>query len=175
MDKKLIIFIDSGDTIINEATEIRDKNGIVVHAETIDGASETMKALKGAGYKIALVADGEYQSFINIYNENGLIDCFDTLTISEIVGQQKPSGLMFEDAMIKNGLTEADKKRIVMVGNNVKKDVAGANLFGITSILLDWSPRYDMVPKNREQLPDYVVHKPDELLPLIEKLNALLT
>ncbi len=171
MDKKLIIFIDSGDTIINESTEVRDVNGIVIHAETIEGAADTLKALKNKGYTIALVADGEYQSFMNVYSENGLLYCFKTLTISEIVGEQKPSVLMFEDAMRKNHLTNKDKKRIVMLGNNIKKDVAGANLFGITSILFDWSPRYDMKPKKPEQVPDYIIHKPEELPVLIDKLN----
>lgn len=171
MEKKLIIFIDSGDTIINEATEVRNNEGIVVHAEAIEGASDMLRSLKEAGYRIALVADGEYQSFMNIYQENGLLYCFDTLTISELVGEQKPSGLMFEDAMEKNGLVQVDKRRIVMVGNNIKKDITGANRFGITSILLDWSPRYDMLPKTQEQIPDYIIHKPEELIPLIEAIN----
>ncbi|NLK74021.1 MAG: HAD family hydrolase [Clostridiales bacterium] len=171
MEKKLIIFIDSGDTIIDEGTEIRDENGIVIHAELIEGAGETLKALYDAGYTIALVADGEVQSFTNVYEQNGLGYCFKTRTISEAVGMQKPARIMFEDAMEKNNLKDEDKKRIVMVGNNVKKDIAGANQFGITSILLDWSPRYDMNPASPEQIPDYIIHKPAELLPLIEKLN----
>jgi putative hydrolase of the HAD superfamily len=171
MQKKLIIFIDSGDTIINEGTEIRNEKGIVTHAETIEGAAETLKALYKAGYTIALVADGEVQSFLNVYKENGLRYCFKTLTISEVVGQQKPAASMFEDAMRKNNLKKKDKKRIIMVGNNVKKDIAGANLFGITSVLLDWSPRYNMTPAAPEQEPDYIIHKPEELLPLVEKLN----
>lgn len=58
-----------------------------------------------------------------------------------------------------------------MIGNNVKKDIAGANMFGITSILLDWSPRYNMIPESPEQVPDYIVHKPEELLSLIKELD----
>lgn len=99
--KKLVIFIDSGDTIIDESTEIRDENGIVIHAEPIEGAAETLKALYEAGYTIALVADGEYQSFENVYTQNGLKHCFKTWTVSEIVGKQKPAAVMFEDAMKK--------------------------------------------------------------------------
>ena len=49
---------------------------------------------------------------------------------------------MFDTAKQAMKLTEEDKGRIVMIGNNLKKDVAGANQFGITSIWLDWSPRY---------------------------------
>lgn len=171
MQKELIIFTDSGDTIIDEGSEIRDENGIVIHAKLIKGAGETLKSLYDAGYTIALVADGEVQSFTNVYEENGLGYCFETRTISEAIGIQKPARRMFEDAMIKNNLNEDDKKRIVMVGNNIKKDIAGANLFGITSILLDWSPRYYMQPSSPEQVPDYIIHEPIELLPLINKLN----
>lgn len=171
MRKKLIIFTDSGDTIIDESSEIRNQDGIVVHAELIEGAGETLKALSEAGYTIAMVADGEEQSFANVYKENGLENCFHTRTISEVVGVQKPSERMFQDAMDQNHLKEEDKKRIVMIGNNIRKDIAGANQFGITSILIDWSPRYDMVPVNDWELPDYIIHKPEELLPLIEKLE----
>jgi FMN phosphatase YigB (HAD superfamily) len=174
MEKHLILFTDSGDTIVDEATEIRDSEGIVVHAQTIPGAAETLKKIDEAGYRIALVADGEEASFTNIYLENGLGSCFQTRTISEIVGVQKPAAEMFEDAMVKNNLTEKDKKRIVMIGNNLRKDIAGANRFGITAILLDWSPRYNMVPSCKEEKPAYIIHKPEELLPLVAKLEKRL-
>lgn len=174
MEKKLIIFIDSGDTIIDESTEIRDEYGIVTHAEMIPGAGNMLETLYKEGYTIAMVADGEEQSFTNVYIENGLGNCFHTRTISEIVGEQKPSKKMFDDAMLKNNLTEEDKKRIVMIGNNVRKDVLGANQYGITSILIDWSPRYNMIPENEGETPDYTIHNPEELLPLIEKLNSSL-
>ena len=82
---------------------------------------------------------------------------------------------MFQDAMDKNHLTEKDKKRVVMIGNNVRKDIAGANRFGITSILLDWSPRYDMTPADDLEKADYIVHEPKELLALIDHLEEQLS
>lgn len=174
MEKKLIIFTDSGDTIIDEGTEVRNEEKIVVHAETIPGAAETLRKLHEEGYRICMVADGEEQSFTNVYIENGLGDCFHTRTISEIVGRQKPSARMFKDAMKQNGLTKKDKNRIIMVGNNCKRDIKGANRFGITSVLLDWSPRYCMVPANKRETPDYIIHKPEELLALVEELEKKL-
>lgn len=48
----------------------------------------------------------------------------------------------------------------------------GANRFGITSVFIKWSPRYPMEPKNEEEVPDYIIHKPLELLDLVEKLEA---
>lgn len=171
MRKNLIIFTDSGDTLIDEGTEIRNEEGIVVHADLIPGAKETLLALYEEGYRIALVADGDEQSFTNVYLENGLSHCFCTRSISEIVGEEKPSARMFRDAMDKNGLTDADKGRIVMVGNNLRRDIVGANRFGLTSILLDWSPRYNMVPETKEQEPDYIIHNPAELPALLGRLE----
>ena len=46
MDKKLIIFTDSGDTIIDESTQVFDERGIVARAEFIPGAGEVLRQLK---------------------------------------------------------------------------------------------------------------------------------
>lgn len=174
MNKRLIIFTDSGDTIINEATEIRDDKGIVQEAELIPGAGEVLRQLHDEGFPIALVADGEWDSFQNVYRRNGLGCCFDQWIVSEVVGMQKPAPIMFETAFQKMGLTQEDKPRIVMIGNNLKKDVAGANRMGITSIWLDWSPRYFHTVEEPDWQPDYTVHTPQELIPLLHRLNDAL-
>jgi putative hydrolase of the HAD superfamily len=173
-NKKLIIFTDSGDTIIDEATQVRDEHGIVLHADFIPGADEVLKTLHDEGYTVALVADGEWDSFQNVYRENGLGYCFDAWIVSEVVGKQKPEPIMFETAYEKLGLTEADKKRIVMIGNNLKKDIAGANRQGLISVWLDWSPRYFHTVEEPDWQPDYTVKTPAELLPLLNELNAKL-
>ena len=89
-----------------------------------------------------------------------------------MVGQHKPAAIMFETAYEKLGLTEADKRRIVMIGNNLKKDVAGANRQGLISVWLDWSPRYFHTVEEPDWQPDYTVHTPLELLELIHRLEA---
>lgn len=88
-----------------------------------------------------------------------------------MVGEQKPARSMFETAMKKMCLTEADKPRIVMVGNNLKKDVAGANRFGITSIWFDWSPRYFHNVEEPDWQPDYTVKTTGALKELIDALE----
>lgn len=173
-DKKLIIFTDSGDTIIDEATQIRDENGIVQQADFIPGADQVLRQLHEEGYTIALVADGEWDSFQNVYRRNGLGHCFDAWVVSEVVGKQKPEPVMFETAMEKLGLTEADKSRIVMIGNNLKKDIAGANRQGMISVWLDWSPRYFHTVEQPDWQPDYTVKTPQQLLQLLHTLNAKL-
>lgn len=169
--KKLIIFTDSGDTIIDEATQVRDDRGIVLEADFIPGAGEVLKQLHEEGFPIALVADGEWESFQNVYRKNGLGYCFDAWIVSEVVGKQKPEPIMFETAYEKMGLTEADKHRVVMIGNNLKKDIAGANRQGLISVWLDWSPRYFHTVEEPDWQPDYTVHTPREILELIHKLE----
>ena len=80
---------------------------------------------------------------------------------------------MFETAMELMGLKEEDKKRIIMVGNNIKRDIVGANRFGIHSVLMAWSPRYCMVPETEEETPEYRIEKPVQLLELVERLENM--
>ncbi|MDF2543667.1 MAG: hydrolase [Herbinix sp.] len=169
--KDLIVFIDSGDTIIDESTEIKDEFGTVLHSKMIEGAGETLVKLYESGYKIALVADGTKTSFDNIYTENGLDYCFHAKAISGELGKEKPAEIMFRHAMNELGLTDEDTHRIVMIGNNLKRDIVGANRMGITSILISYSPRYVMQPGNEEEIPDYVIAKPSELIGLLEQLD----
>ncbi len=173
-NKRLIIFTDSGDTIIDEATQVRDQRGIVQEGDFIPGADAVLKQLHDEGFTIALVADGEWESFQNIYKKNGLGYCFDAWIVSEVVGKQKPEPVMFETAYEKLNLTEADKSRIVMIGNNLKKDIAGANRQGLTSIWLDWSPRYFHTIEESDWKPDYTVKTPAELIPLLHELEEKL-
>lgn len=78
---------------------------------------------------------------------------------------------MFQTAMDLMKLGSDDKSRIIMVGNNLERDIVGANRFGIRSVLMAWSSRYSMTPKNKEEQPDYRIEKPEELLELVEKIE----
>ena len=88
--KDLIIFLDSGDTLVDESTEVRDERGIVQYAELFEGARETLLKLYESGYTIALVADGMRESFENVYNKYNLNHCFKVRAISGDVGCEKP-------------------------------------------------------------------------------------
>lgn len=172
MKKNLIIFFDSGDTIVDETTEVRDERGIVVKAELHDGGKDLLLKLHEEGFILALVADGEVESFKNIYSQHGLSDVFDARAVSEAVGIMKPAAEMFQTAFDALHLTEADKKRVVMIGNRYNRDVLGANRYGITSILYNWSKRYENAPATEEEKPDYTVSTKEALYSLLIKLNG---
>lgn len=170
--KNIIIFIDSGDTLIDEGTEIRKvPGGIVYEAQFIPGAKEMILELKKQGYRLALVADGLKESFDRMYAQHQMEDVFEKRAVSETVGEDKPSPRMFETAMQLMGLTDEDKDRIIMVGNNLKRDIVGANRFGIHSVLMAWSPRYCMDPQSEEETPEYRIEEPMQLLALVAKLE----
>ena len=172
-----ILWIDSGDTLVDESTEIRpDESGVVFEAKLSEGAAETLRLLKREGYRIALVADGLAQSFENIYTKYNLRELFDAWIISEKVGCEKPSCEMFEAALEAMDLTEADKCRMVMAGNNLQRDILGANRFGIHSCHVTWSPRYRMTPETSDEVPEYriaSIRELPEVLRAVEKQNSI--
>lgn len=177
--KNLIVFIDCGDTLVDESLQVwedGDEAKILLEAELFEGAQEMMHTLHANGHRIALVADGRVKSFANVTKQHDLDKCFETKAISEAVGAHKPNRIMFDTAMENMGLTyEKDAHRIIMVGNNIKRDILGANALGLTSVLIDLSPRYNMIPSCKEETPDYIIHKPMELLDVVAQLESKLT
>lgn len=169
---KTVIFLDSGDTLIDESTEVRDERGVVQQAQFIPGARQLLETLTSKGYRVALVADGLAESFHNMYSTLNMETCFEQRIYSSDVGEDKPSPKMFQAAMNAMHLSAADKAHVVMVGNNVERDIAGGNRFGLTTVLLDWSPRYRMQPHDRWEQADYVIHNPLELLTLLAQLEG---
>lgn len=175
MEKKLIIFTDIGDTVIDQGSEVRRENDpVVIDSACIPGAKETMLELYRRGYTIVMVADGLVQSFANSMRINGLDHIFAARVISEAVGVRKPDAKMFDTAFQSIGLTEADKGRVIMVGNAINRDISGANRYGIRSVLLTWSPRYGYEPSEPDEVPTYTIGVPEELLPLVERLESKL-
>jgi FMN phosphatase YigB (HAD superfamily) len=175
MSKQLIIFLDSGDTIMNEATEVYEGNTeLVLSVEVIPGADTMVKELHKRGFTLAIVADGLAQSFKNAFTQHDIYHCFTSLTYSEQVRALKPSPRMFKAAMGSLELTDEDCSRIIMVGNNLSRDIKGANLMGLTSVHMSWTSRYSKTPADETEIPDYTIATPMDLIELAEELTAKL-
>ncbi|OZB94405.1 HAD family hydrolase [Paenibacillus sp. XY044] len=169
--KKLIVFLDSGDTLVDESTEVRDEDGIVVSAELIPGAAEMVRTLHSLGFTLALVADGDAQSFKNVLSQHRLHDYFEALIISEHIKATKPSPRMFKAAIGALDGSEADFARTVMVGNNLSRDIKGANALGIISVFQSWTPRYPHIPADESEQPAYTINEPMQLIELVNQLE----
>ena len=165
------IFFDSGDTIVDEGTEIKDDTGTSLQAELIPGAADTVRALKAQGYCLALVADGPAGTFYNTLGPPGVLSQFDALAISGLVGAEKPDRLIFQHAFDQLGITPAEYGRVVMIGNNLSRDIKGANALGLISVWIDWAPRRPKIPADASEQPRYTVKTPHELLDLIANIE----
>jgi FMN phosphatase YigB (HAD superfamily) len=165
------IFLDCGDTLIDEATEVKSGGDVSLRADLIPGAGEIVRALKAAGYPLALVADGPAATFANNLGPYGLYELFDAYAISEEVGVSKPDAWMFTHALEQLGIAPDEYSRVVMVGNHLGRDIAGANRLGLVSVWLDWSPRRSKIPADVWEQPDYTIHTPLELVSLVERLE----
>ena len=169
------IFVDSGDTLIDEGSQTFDaaEPDLVLTAQPIAGAPQLVAAIKEYDYPLALVADGRELSFVNVHVPLGFWDAFDARAISEICGVSKPDPAIFREAMFKLGLRESDADGIVFFGNNLGRDIRGGNALGMKTVWLDWGDRYPKQPSGEIEQPDFIVKTPLELLEIIEKLDRL--
>lgn len=163
------LLFDLGDTIMMEETEQKNNDGVTTRAELFPGMAMLLQSLKAKGLKLGLVADtrvGTYQNVLRLHNVYHLFDAF---AISEELGCEKPDPRMFSYALSVLGMTPCEA---AMCGNNLERDIAGANRMGITSIWLHWNYRYPTIPSTPAEKPDYVVHSAAELSDLIDRLMA---
>lgn len=165
------ILFDFGDTLADEATEVKDATNTTLCAELIPGAAKLLHELSGRGVPLALVADGRPGTYRNVLRQHGLYDLFEAFSVSEEVGVEKPDARMFEHALQALDIGPDEYGRVVMVGNNLARDVCGANRLGLISIWLDWAPRRSKTPANEEQVPRYTIKEPLQLLDVLNQLR----
>jgi glycerophosphoryl diester phosphodiesterase len=167
----LAICLDCGDTLIDEATEIKDASQATLRAALIPGAAELLRELARRGYPLALVADGSAATFTNGLTQHRLYDYFDAFAISEHLGCEKPDRRLFVHALDQLGIGPEDYGYTLMVGNNLARDIKGANALGMISVWLDWAPRRAKVPADEYEKPRYTIKQPLELLQVIDQLE----
>ncbi len=165
---KPTLLFDCGDTLIDEGTETKDERGVSLDAELIPGSDTLIETLAARGYTMALVADGFVDTFKNVLGKYDLYRHFSAYAISEEVGVCKPDSRMFLKAMEDLGIGEMDRGSIWMIGNNLARDIRGANQLGLVSVWIDWAPRRSKIPASDLEIPDHTVTAPLEILDLLE-------
>lgn len=100
-------------------------------------ALSLLEELKRRGFALGAVSDWE-DTLPEVLSELGLLDCFDALAISAVVGVTKPNPLLFEDALAQVGLLP---DACLHVGDWYELDAAGAKAAGLSVLLFDWAGR----------------------------------
>ncbi len=166
------LLFDLGDTLMDEESEVKDAEGTTLRADLIPGMAEALHWFKDRGYGLALVADSRPNTPANVLRQHGLYQLFDCLAISEVVGVEKPDQRIFRAALEALGIPESDYGRVAMVGNNLERDVVGANRLGLISIFFHWNDRRRSRPLTTEEEPRYRVSSAQELVSLVASLNT---
>lgn len=165
------LLFDLGDTLMDEGTEQKDATGTTQRADLLPGTAAALRRLKRQGYRLAIVADSRPQTPPNVLRQHRVLRLFEHLAISEVVGAQKPEAAIFRDALDALGISRSRYGAVVMVGNNLERDIVGANRLGLISVFLHWNERRRTMPATEEETPAYTVHSLAELVSLIETIE----
>jgi YjjG family noncanonical pyrimidine nucleotidase len=124
--------------------------------QEMEGARETVEALEGR-YMMGIVTNGLSTVQRKRFSLSPLARFFPVIIVSEETGFTKPDPAIFEAALSKMG--SPPKERVLMVGDSLSADIAGAIASGIDSCWVDRErPELEAVPE-----PDYRIHKIGEV------------
>jgi HAD superfamily hydrolase (TIGR01549 family) len=139
-----------------ELWETWNLGGAFLGRQVFDDAFEMLEELRERDLRIASVTNRAMggETFLSEMAELGLADYFEHWAISCDLGYMKPHPEIYHDAL---RALDLEPQEVVMVGDSLKADVAGAQALGMIAV---WRRR----PNSREEMdgirPDFVV---DEL------------
>lgn len=99
-----------------------------------EGVHDTLRRLKERGIKLGLITNGASQLQRAKIEKFGLEPFFDCITIEEEFGQGKPEPQVFLHTLEK---LKVEAEDAWMTGDDLIRDIAGANNTGIYSIWID--------------------------------------
>ncbi|MFH1722063.1 MAG: TIGR02253 family HAD-type hydrolase [Candidatus Altiarchaeota archaeon] len=135
---------------------------LVPYPETVP----TLISIRDRGIKLGIITDGvavkQWEKLISL----GLQHFFHSVVISEERGVEKPETTSFLDACDQ---VDCKPDEAIMVGDRLEKDVLGANIAGMTSVLLDKHIEGDHPkPKSEREEPDYIISQLGDLLKILD-------
>jgi putative hydrolase of the HAD superfamily len=122
------------------------------------GAVETLLALKAGGLALALISNGASGVQRRKIERFELEPVFDYILIEGEFGMGKPLAPVFYSALAN---LDAQPDAAVMIGDDLKRDIAGAQALNIFSIWIDWKKRG--LPLDAAAVPDKIIGSLAEL------------
>ncbi len=170
MALKAVLF-DLGDVIMCEETEVK-VDGVTQRADIYAGMGDLLRGLRKRAVPLGLVADTRDGTYRNVLGMHGLLDLFDAFAISDHLGVEKPDRRIFEHALKELGIAGAERGSVAMVGNNLARDIRGANALGLIGIWMVWNQRYPCACADEAVRPMFQVSTAADLDALLAALDA---
>jgi len=95
-------------------------------------------------YKLSIITNGLKEVQRARLDKCGITDLFDSIIVSDEIGVAKPDKLFFDYTM-KSISTKIDKNKILVIGDSLKSDIAGAKLYKLKSCLISKKKHEDNV------------------------------
>jgi len=151
------------DDIINEVTQKFEEASLAAGVAAVDGARETLQALRGAGIGLALVCDTGFtpgRVVRQLLDDQGLLEFLEVVCFSDEVGVPKPGSEIFAKAIAELGVRPPEA---VHIGDLRRTDIAGAHHFGMHAI------RFRGVHDDKTDAPEAetVIDRHEQLLEVI--------
>jgi YjjG family noncanonical pyrimidine nucleotidase len=128
--------------------------------QEMEGARETLEALAGK-YRMGIVTNGLSKVQRKRFSLTPMARFFSAIVVSEETGFSKPDPAIFEVALSLMG--NPPKERVLMIGDSLSADIAGAIAAEIPSCWVDGGrPELEAEPE-----PDYRIHEIGELLEIV--------
>lgn len=119
--------------------------GLADHGELYDGAAQLLGDL-AVMCRLALVTNGIGSVQRGRLDRLGLDDAFEVVSISGELGFSKPGRAIFDHTLDAMGI--ADRRDVVMVGDNLASDVQGGINAGVDTVW--FTPHDDVTPDHIE-------------------------
>ncbi len=114
----------------------------------LPGALAFCRALYDAGCHLVIVTNGLTAAQTGRLGRSPLAPLIERMYISEQLGCQKPELRFFELVFADLGLTEAARRRAVLVGDSLTTDISGGIRAGLDTVWLNWKGQ--KVPKEMD-------------------------
>ena len=129
----------------------------------MDGAIELLDALFGK-YKLYIASNGTACVQDRRISDTGIAKYFDGIFISERIGANKPDKEFFDRCFEK--IDDFNPDEAMIVGDSLSSDILGGKRANIMSCYFNPHRK----PNSTTIIPDFEIHRLDELIPLIERL-----
>lgn len=121
------------------------------------GAKELLDTLRDDGYHMYIVTNGIEKTQKQRLTKAGILHYFSDIFVSEAIGYQKPRPEYF--SYVLSHIDEADVNKVLLVGDSLTSDIAGAVNAGIPCAWL----RHDKAALVQSSKPDYIIDRIEQV------------